>query len=643
MCHTTYAGSERFCPLDGGAVVAEAENATGQIGRTIDGRYLVRRLIGHGGMGAVYEADHIGLDRTVAIKFLLGDTTDRDMLARFRQEARTASRVVHDHVVQIYDVGQDETGLDFIAMEYLKGKDLRSVIEAGPLAPARAVKIMQQLLAGLQAIHESGILHRDVKPANVLLVERDGDPDYVKLTDFGIAKPTDASAPQLTETGKVVGTPQYMAPEQLTGEGSDHRADLYAAGLTLYEMLAGSAPFVSSASAQLIAMQLTRRPPPFVVPGIPAALEAVVERALAKEPAKRFADATAFSAALSAAESDGATRADRPASKRSQEVQRPATVPTVKDAAATRPRSLLRLIVGCGLAIGAAFSLVLLLRGHGSSTPAPPDGASHAGGPVPDAATTPTAAAGPTLAQHLAYADSAENDGKLELAIAALDEAAKLDPGARIRFRLAGLHERLGHRAEAARNLRAYLEAAPQASDREVVLAKIANLETPVAVAIDRGGDGGPGSPVKRLEKATTSPYTCQCTPTSFEKAHTQFLCNIKSQLSCACLARGGVSLCPSWIPCEGTANECGEEYPNLRCSITFHGSPIRGTHGAPCNGHATPKDPEIEGALSCSMGCADPHLDYHGEPDSACVGFDRVTGEQFPGKLANCAKQLAK
>jgi serine/threonine-protein kinase len=650
VCHTTYAGNERFCPLDGGAIVADAESGTGQIGRTIDGRYLVRRLIGHGGMGAVYEAEHIGLDRTVAIKFLLGDTTDRDMLARFRQEARTASRVVHDHVVQIYDVGQDETGLDFIAMEYLEGTDLRAVIEAGALAPARAVKIMQQLLAGLHAIHQSGILHRDVKPANVLLVERDGDPDFVKLTDFGIAKPADASAPQLTDTGKVVGTPQYMAPEQLTGDGSDHRADLYAAGLTLYEMLAGTAPFVSSASAQLIAMQLTQAPPSLAVavPGLPPALIAAVDRALAKDPDKRWADAPAFAAALTGegASEDGATQADRPASKRSS-VARKITAPTATDRPATRPRSMLRLVVGCGLAIGAAFGLVLLLRGHGSSSPAPADAGRIAAVVAPDASTAPT------LAQHLAYADAAENEGKLELAIAALEEAAKLDPGAKLRMRLAGLHERLGHRAETARYLHAYLDAAPQASDRASVLARLSALEAPVAVGA--GGaevanarpriaaakpkmtvPAGSGVPVATAANPTS---TCVCTPNSFERAHSEFLCDVRSTLECRCQAKDGVDLCARWIPCApGSQDDCGYYYPGVRCSTkSVLEATLPGPFGAPCKGYAMPNTPELDGAQTCSMACPDPHLEFHGESGKACAGYDRETGERIDGHLAKC------
>src|ERR1700733_7149054 len=210
VCHATYAGGERFCSLDGGAIVEEAATDP-LIGQTIDGRYFVRRWLGRGGMGTVYEADHVGLDKRVAIKFLSHDDADRDASARFRREARAASRVIHEHVVQIFDVGSD-AGRDYIVMEFLDGRDLRQQLAgAGPLDPMRAIAIARQMLYGLHAIHEAGIIHRDIKPANVLLTTRD---DVVKIMDFGISKSIHV-AETLTGTGKVIGTPQYMAPEQL--------------------------------------------------------------------------------------------------------------------------------------------------------------------------------------------------------------------------------------------------------------------------------------------------------------------------------------------------------------------------------------------------------------------------------------------
>src|SRR5688572_8162081 len=138
------------------------------IGRTLDKRYRVDRLIGRGGMGAVYEAHHIGLDKRIAIKFLLGGGSDADMRARFQREARAASKVEHDHVVHLYDVGTDDSGVDFIAMEYLEGRDLKQVLDEGALPASRALHIARQILDGIAAIHDAGVVHRDIKPANIL-------------------------------------------------------------------------------------------------------------------------------------------------------------------------------------------------------------------------------------------------------------------------------------------------------------------------------------------------------------------------------------------------------------------------------------------------------------------------------------------
>ena len=160
-CHASYPGSERFCPIDGGAIVEVEVGAGGaRVGQTIDGRYLVRRLLGRGGMGEVYAADHVGLDKQVAIKFVTADNTNPNALARFRREARVASKIVHEHVVQIFDVGSDQG--DYIVMEYLEGKDLKQVLGDGKLPVARATAIARQMLAGLAAIHDAGIIHRDI-------------------------------------------------------------------------------------------------------------------------------------------------------------------------------------------------------------------------------------------------------------------------------------------------------------------------------------------------------------------------------------------------------------------------------------------------------------------------------------------------
>nr|MDQ3298558.1 serine/threonine protein kinase [Myxococcota bacterium] len=252
------------------------------LGRTIDGRYAIHRLLGRGGMGAVYEARHIALDRRVAVKFLLSDAARPDDIERFRREARAASRIDHENVVRIFDTGTDQD-VCYIAMELVDGLDLRKLIaEAGRLEPARATELTRQLLAGLEAIHDAGIVHRDIKPGN-LVVTRIAGREVLKIMDFGISKTRE---PGLTAIGSAIGTPEFMAPEQRTGQDVDHRADLYAAGLTLHVMLTGSLP----GEAPTVAHQTPDQVPPELAP--------VTARALARLPAARFSSAREFAAAL---------------------------------------------------------------------------------------------------------------------------------------------------------------------------------------------------------------------------------------------------------------------------------------------------------------------------------------------------------
>jgi len=293
------------------------------IGQTIDGRYVVRRLIGKGGMGAVYEAEQPSLSRKVAIKVLL--KRDAAYAARFRREARLASKVVHEHIAQVYDVGATPDGHDYLVMEYVDGTDLLTVIrDAGLLTIERAVALTREILDGLAAIHALGIVHRDIKPSNVLLTRNSEGQEVVKLGDFGLARAHDDAT--LTKTGNIVGTTPFMAPEIFRGQAIDHRADLYAVGITLYQMLAGKLPFLG-ATAEIGAQHVWSPPPPLGEQrtGIPEWLVAIVERSLAKSPADRFQSARAFATALETQDAGVAPAVDstptvverpRPASKR---------------------------------------------------------------------------------------------------------------------------------------------------------------------------------------------------------------------------------------------------------------------------------------------------------------------------------------
>ncbi|HVM52339.1 MAG TPA: serine/threonine-protein kinase [Acidimicrobiales bacterium] len=262
----------------------------------IGGRYELGAAIGAGGMATVVEGVDRQLGRRVAVKLLDVRGADASLRERFVREARTAATVHHPNVVTVFDAGEDD-GTLFIVMERVEGRSLKDVLlDRGRLGSAEATAIVDQVLAGLGAAHSHGLVHRDVKPANVLVA----DDGIVKLADFGIAKPVDDLASSLTRTGQVIGTVTYLAPEQAAGAPATPRSDVYAAGVVLYELLAGHPPFAfDNPMATMLAHQRDEVPPlADQSPGLPADLVEVVERALAKDPAGRFADAAAMRSAL---------------------------------------------------------------------------------------------------------------------------------------------------------------------------------------------------------------------------------------------------------------------------------------------------------------------------------------------------------
>jgi len=264
-----------------------------RIGTTIADRYFVNQLIGHGGMGDVYKATDLRLDRNVVLKLLKRSlASDPSTVERFEREARASTRLNHSNCITIIDFGQTDDGVLFMAMEYLSGRTVAQVIsEGGPLPEARAVRIGVQILGALAQAEDLRIVHRDLKPANVMLEQRRGEADLVKVLDFGIAQLDEPGAGQLTEDGKVWGTPGYMSPEQLRGEELDTRSDLYAAGVILYEMLTGKVPFDADTRLEMAGKQLYENPPPLALrrPGTSfnPALEALVFRALSKDRRER--------------------------------------------------------------------------------------------------------------------------------------------------------------------------------------------------------------------------------------------------------------------------------------------------------------------------------------------------------------------
>jgi eukaryotic-like serine/threonine-protein kinase len=280
------------------------------IGKVLSDRYRIVRKIGEGGMGAVYQAEHALIEKKIALKILFQDLTRRpDLIARFLQEAKSASRIGHENVIDISDFGQSPEGLVFIAMEYLDGQDLGKMLKkTGAMQWTRARPILMQIAKGLRAAHGSGIIHRDMKPENIYLIQREGRPDFVKVLDFGIAKIINADemgGPALTQTGMIFGTPEYMSPEQAQGSPPDHRVDIYAVGCIMYHMLTGHVPFTADNFMGILTKHLLeapvaprkRRPDLEIMPDV----EAICLKAMEKDRDKRFPDMDALYRALGAA------------------------------------------------------------------------------------------------------------------------------------------------------------------------------------------------------------------------------------------------------------------------------------------------------------------------------------------------------
>jgi len=321
------------------------------IGTIVGERYRIVSRIGVGGMGAVYRAEHTMMRRDLAIKVLLPELSGKEEFARrFEREAESASRLDHPNIITTTDFGRTNDGSLFLAMEFLAGVSLGAAIAAGPMHIDRALAIERQILRGLDHAHAAGVVHRDLKPENIMLVERDGQRDVVKILDFGIAKVTEpqSGGQALTQAGVIFGTPEYLSPEQALGEAVDARADIYAAGVILYEMLAGRRPFESEDKVKIISMHLAHAPPRVrdVSPAVdlPMPLEQAVLQAMEKSRDNRFATAAAFMQALDDAEVE---------SQRDNELADGATIPQIDLPRPARrlhalPIVLALLVVGVG-------------------------------------------------------------------------------------------------------------------------------------------------------------------------------------------------------------------------------------------------------------------------------------------------------
>jgi len=298
-CGATFGADVLFCHNDGTVLDQSAGHLTGQI---IADRYRVISQIGEGGMGKVYLAEHVHMKRKCAVKFLHPDLAGSEgALKRFIREASNASRIDHPNVVTIYDFGEAAGGAVYLAMEFVEGETLRKRIERDTSIPRDVMaSIIRQTASALQAAHAMGIVHRDLKPDNIMLITRDGDV-RAKVVDFGIAKAKGAEQ-KVTVTGAIVGTPDYMSPEQLLGNEVDGRADQYALALVAVKMLTGKLPFATTTSIESLTSRLTTNPIPLRALRAdiawPQQLQDVIARALSSDPAQRYASVMDFSRAF---------------------------------------------------------------------------------------------------------------------------------------------------------------------------------------------------------------------------------------------------------------------------------------------------------------------------------------------------------
>jgi serine/threonine protein kinase len=410
-CARRFSRDAVFCPFDGTKLEATPFDPLGDplVSSTIDGRYEVVEVLGEGGMGRVYRVRHVALDRAFALKALRRDLArDEDLVERFLHEAKATASVKHPNVVQINDFGRLPDGVPYFVMELLSGHTLAEVIEAGgPIPAGRAVRIIKQVAAALQASHEAGVVHRDLKPDNVFLVggsatqpaERgragamlSDNPD-VRVVDFGAAKIIGSS--RMTRTGIVFGTPHYMSPEQASGGALDHRADIYALGVIMYEMFTGRVPFEADTYMGVLTQHMFVQPvPPSQVSGAAnelGALEQITLICLEKKPEDRFGSMQDLNDALDAVvrvreggsidiapHLDGLpNRAPSSVRFRMADELEPPTIEEVRGAIDTPPRRVSpgARLVAVGVSIAVAAALVWAVSMHARreevSSPAP--------------------------------------------------------------------------------------------------------------------------------------------------------------------------------------------------------------------------------------------------------------------------------
>jgi predicted Ser/Thr protein kinase len=315
QCSRTFSISETFCSFDGTRLIGEDPDEL--IGSVVDGRFTTKGLLGKGGMGTVYLAEQHSMGREIALKVLKPELSNNvEVVKRFLREARLASQLTSPHTISLYDFGRSEDGVLYIAMERLKGRTLRDVLEdEGAVEEARASRLAIQICESLGEAHEAGLVHRDIKPENIFVLHPSTPREFVKVLDFGIAKSfSDPKQTSLTRTGMVCGTPDYMSPEHASGRGAEAASDVYSMGIVLYQMLSGDVPFDAESPMEVLVKHLHDIPPPLSgrMDGRPLSrgMDELVSQCLAKKPALRPTNAGRLLEALMAV--DEARRAPAP-------------------------------------------------------------------------------------------------------------------------------------------------------------------------------------------------------------------------------------------------------------------------------------------------------------------------------------------
>ncbi len=394
------------------------QSATALIGYTIDNRYKVESVLGEGGMGVVYRCRHKIIDKKVAMKVLRADLArDKEVTERFLTEAKAASAIGDEHIIDISDFGLLPDGSTYFVMEYLDGQPLSSVLYGNqPVPVPRLLHIALQLAEGLAAAHDAGIVHRDLKPDNIFLVTRGNDKDFVKILDFGIAKVSTGTAGQLTRAGSVFGTPHYMSPEQAAGAPVDHRGDIYSFGVILYELACGRVPFDADNFMGILTQHMYKAPVPIraLVPppqDVPPGLEAIILKCLSKRPEQRYPSMRALMADLEAlqnglvpqAVSDMMTRSggfNVPNDFFKTQGRMPAPVPATPFMRQQAKWPIVAGFTGVAVAVG----LVAAIFMHSSPSPASPSAAAPPTEPLAAAPSAPAPTAAPVESSPVAIA-----------------------------------------------------------------------------------------------------------------------------------------------------------------------------------------------------------------------------------------------